>query len=91
MQAPVILPDVGLEPKTEMVVSLWFADEGEEVLEGDRLVEILAGSVTFDVPAPATGRLVEVRVAEEDAVHSGDVLALVEIDEEADEELKTET
>ena len=87
MQAPVTLPDVRVETETEMFVSFWFAEEGEEVLEGDRLVEILAGSVTFDVPVPASGRLVELRVAEEDAVHCGDVLALVEVqDDDSDAE-----
>ena len=85
MQAPVILPELGIDRGTEMCVSFWFAEEGEEVLEGDRLVEILAGSVTFDVPAPQSGRLVEVRVAEEDPVRSGDVLALVETDDEEGE------
>ena len=81
------LPDVQVETETEMFVSFWFAEEGEEVLEGDRLVEILAGSVTFDVPSPASGRLVELRVAEEDAVHCGDVLALVEVqDDDSDAE-----
>jgi len=84
MQAPVVLPELGVDAGTEMLVSFWFADEGEVVLEGDRLVEILAGSVTIDVPAPANGRLVELRVAEEDVVRSGDVLALLETDEEAD-------
>jgi pyruvate dehydrogenase E2 component (dihydrolipoamide acetyltransferase) len=85
MQAPVVLPEIGIEPGTEMLVSFWFADEGEEVLQGDRLVEILAGSVTFDVPAPATGRLVEVRAAEEDPVHVGDILGIVESGEEPSE------
>lgn len=82
MQCEVIVPDVGVEPNTEMVVSFWFADPGEEVLEGDRLVEILAGSFTFDIPAPATGRLIEVRFVEDDVVRCGDVLAVVECDEE---------
>jgi len=87
MQAPVTLPEIRVEAETEMFVSFWFAEEGEEVLEGDRLVEILAGSVTFDVPAPQSGRLVEVRLAEEDAVHSGDVLALVETEDEPESEI----
>jgi pyruvate/2-oxoglutarate dehydrogenase complex dihydrolipoamide acyltransferase (E2) component len=82
MQCPVILPEVTIERGTEMLVSFWFADEGEEVLEGDRLVEILAGPVTFDVPAPISGRLVEIRAVETDAVRSGDLLALVETNEE---------
>ena len=82
MQAPVILPETGIDVGTEMCVSFWFAEEGEEVLEGDRLVEILAGPVTFDVPAPASGRLVEIRIVEEDAVRSGDLLAVLETDDE---------
>jgi pyruvate/2-oxoglutarate dehydrogenase complex dihydrolipoamide acyltransferase (E2) component len=82
MQAPVILPDVALERGTEMFVSFWFADEGEEIFEGDRLVEILAGPVTFDIPVPITGRLLEIRAVEADAVRSGDLLALVEAREE---------
>ena len=80
MQAPVILPDVRLEAGSEMSVSCWFVEEGDEVLEGDRIVEILAGSATFDVPAPATGRLIEIRAAEEDPVLPGAVLAVVEGD-----------
>ena len=86
MEAPVVLPELGAEPDTEMVVSFWFAEEGEEVLEGDRLVEILAGTVTFDVPAPATGRLVRVRLAEEDPVRAGDILGSVETEDEAVED-----
>ena len=82
MQAPVELPDVGMDPGTEMIVSFWFAEEGDEVLEGDRLVEILAGSVTFDVPAPLGGRLLEVRALEEAVVRTGDVLALLETTDE---------
>jgi pyruvate/2-oxoglutarate dehydrogenase complex dihydrolipoamide acyltransferase (E2) component len=82
MQSPVILPTIALERGTEMFVSFWFAEEGEEVLEGDRLVEILAGPVTFDVPAPASGRLIEIRALEEDAVQSGDLLALLETNDE---------
>ncbi len=85
MQAPVVLPDLRVEAGTEMVVSCWFAEEGDDVLEGDRIVEILAGSVTFDVSAPATGRLVQIRAVEEDLVLPGDVLALVDC--EADNEI----
>jgi pyruvate/2-oxoglutarate dehydrogenase complex dihydrolipoamide acyltransferase (E2) component len=85
MQSPVVLPEIGLEPGTEMVLSFWFADEGEEVFEGDRLVEILAGSVTFDIPAPVTGRLVQLQAVEDDLVQCGDVLALVETNDEVEE------
>ena len=82
MQAPVIVPDVRLEAGIEMVVSCWFVDEGDDVLEGDQIVEILAGPVTFDVAAPATGRLVQIRAAEEDVVLAGTVLAIVESEDD---------
>lgn len=84
MQAPIILPDIGFDPRTELLVSCWFAEEGEEVLEGDRLVEILAGSVTFDVPAPANGLLVEVRAVEDDVVRAGDVLGILDVADDSD-------
>ena len=60
-KAAVILPDLGTGPDTPIVVSYWFAARGETVWEGERLVEVLVGPATFDVPAPATGRLVEIR------------------------------
>jgi pyruvate/2-oxoglutarate dehydrogenase complex dihydrolipoamide acyltransferase (E2) component len=81
-QSPVTLPAIALEAGTEMFVSFWFVDEGDEVLEGDRLVEIIAGPVTFDVPAPTTGRLVEIRAIEDERVQSGDLLAIMDTLEE---------
>jgi pyruvate/2-oxoglutarate dehydrogenase complex dihydrolipoamide acyltransferase (E2) component len=73
----VILPDLGTGPDVPIVVSHWFAARGEEVWEGDRLVEVLVGPATFDVPAPASGRLAEIREREDDPVAPGAVLGLV--------------
>ncbi len=73
----VILPELGTGPDMPIVVSHWYAGRGEFVWEGDRLVEILAGPLTFDVPAPATGRLVEIRGREDDLVEPGSVLGYV--------------
>jgi pyruvate dehydrogenase E2 component (dihydrolipoamide acetyltransferase) len=75
--APVILPDLGTGPDVPIVISYWFASRGELVWEGERLVEVLAGPATFDVPAPATGRLAEIRGREDDRVEPGSVLGLV--------------
>jgi pyruvate/2-oxoglutarate dehydrogenase complex dihydrolipoamide acyltransferase (E2) component len=80
MQAPILLPDLGAAPA---VLSLWFADPGETVYEGDRLVEVLVCGASFDVPAPATGRLVETRALPDDPLTPGQVLGMVET--EADE------
>jgi pyruvate/2-oxoglutarate dehydrogenase complex dihydrolipoamide acyltransferase (E2) component len=78
MRKPAILPDVGAE---SVVLSVWFADAGDHVYAGDRLVEVLAGGATFDVAAPATGRLVEKLAWPEDRLHAGQVLGMVEEDD----------
>jgi pyruvate/2-oxoglutarate dehydrogenase complex dihydrolipoamide acyltransferase (E2) component len=73
----VILPDLGTGPDVPIVVSHWYAARGEDVWEGDRLVEVLVGPATFDVPSPTTGRLAEIREREDDRVAPGAVLGLV--------------
>lgn len=75
----VILPDLGTGPATPIIVSYWHAARGETVWEGDRLVEVLAGPATFDVPAPATGRLAEIRVGEDDHVLPGAILGRIAV------------
>ena len=78
MQAPILLPELGAAP---VVLSVWFADPGEFVYEGDRLVEVLVAGATFDVPAPATGRLIEKRALPNDRLTTGQVLGMVEAEE----------
>ena len=80
----VILPDLGTGPDVPIIVSHWFAARGETVWEGDRLVEVLVGPATFDVPAPVTGRLAEIRGREDDQVVPGAVLGLVAATEDGD-------
>jgi pyruvate/2-oxoglutarate dehydrogenase complex dihydrolipoamide acyltransferase (E2) component len=78
MRAEIILPELGAAPA---VLSVWFADPGDEVFEGDRLVEVLVGGATFDVSAPATGRLAERWVLPDQPVRTGQVLGVVEAEE----------
>ena len=78
MLAEVVLPDLGAAP---VALSLWFADPGDRVFEGDRLVEVLVGGATFDVPAPATGCLLEKRALPRDALAPGQVLGVLLVEE----------
>jgi pyruvate/2-oxoglutarate dehydrogenase complex dihydrolipoamide acyltransferase (E2) component len=71
----VTLPELGIAPDEPILVSHWYARRGDEVWEGDRLVEVLAGAATFDVPSPVTGRLARIRVREDERVWPGQVLA----------------
>ncbi len=52
MPTPIRLPDLGGGPVT---LSHWYAEPGERVLAGERLVEVLTDGATFEVTAPATG------------------------------------
>jgi pyruvate/2-oxoglutarate dehydrogenase complex dihydrolipoamide acyltransferase (E2) component len=80
MQTEIRLPELGTRP---VVLSVWFADSGEPVYEGDRLVEVLVAGATFDVPAPGTGRLVEKCALPDDLLEPGQVLGIVEVDASA--------
>ena len=80
----VILPELGTDPDMPIIVSHWYAGRGDDVWEGERLVEISAGPLTFDVSAPATGRLVEIRGREDDLVTPGSILGYVAPSEEQD-------
>jgi pyruvate/2-oxoglutarate dehydrogenase complex dihydrolipoamide acyltransferase (E2) component len=75
MRTPVLLPDVGAHP---VRLSLWFAVPGDTVFAGDRLVEVVVAGATFDVSAPATGRLIERLAWPRDVLEPGQVLGVVE-------------
>jgi pyruvate dehydrogenase E2 component (dihydrolipoamide acetyltransferase) len=86
MPAEIVLPELGLAPGEPAVLSVWFADEGEDVLAGDRLVEVLVAGSTFDVPAPVTGRLAEILAYPEDVLQTGQVLGMIEESTDTDDD-----
>lgn len=71
--ARLTVPDLGLAGVT-LVLSLWLVPEGSEVIEGDRVVELLAAGVTIDLAAPVSGRFARALADEDDAVFPGAVL-----------------
>jgi pyruvate/2-oxoglutarate dehydrogenase complex dihydrolipoamide acyltransferase (E2) component len=75
MLKPIQLPDLLAGP---VLLSVWFANTGDEVYAGDRLVEVLVGGATFDISAPVTGRLKEKLALPDDPLAPGQVLGLVE-------------
>lgn len=82
MRTPIILPELGLPEGLPVTLSVWYAKEGDVVFEGDRLVEVLTDGATFDVASPATGVLVEWRAYPRDVLRTGQVLGVVEAEEE---------
>lgn len=83
MRIEVELPEIEAE---EVTICSWYVDEDDEVEEGEDLVELLADEATFSIPAPAAGKLVEIVAKEGDVVKVGDVLAILETEEEEEEE-----
>ncbi len=82
----VILPDLGTGADEPIIVSHWFAGPGDEVWEGDRLVEVLVGPATFDVPAPRSGTLERIDCDEDFEVSPGTVLGYVAASDDGDDE-----
>jgi pyruvate/2-oxoglutarate dehydrogenase complex dihydrolipoamide acyltransferase (E2) component len=72
-----VLPDLGFADDVRVTASVWLAPVGKRVIEGERLLEVLAGEVTVDLPAPANGVLAERCVAEDDPLRTGQVLGVI--------------
>ena len=72
------LPDLGEDAGSSAKVTFWYFSAGDKVEEGQDLVEMMTDKATFNVPAPASGRLTEVRVAEDETAEVGDVLGVIE-------------
>ena len=71
---PLAVPECGVMG-ISVRVSLWLVPEGADVLEGDRVVELLAGGATIDLESPVAGRLVAQLVDEDEVVRPGMVIA----------------
>ena len=73
----IVVPALGLAESDEIVVSCWLVHVGEEVFEGDRLVELLIGEVTFDVSAPVSGYISHIAAATDSVVAVDSVLGAI--------------
>ncbi len=65
------------ESVSEGIVSRWLKAVGDDVDEGEPLVEVTTDKVDVEVPAPATGRLTEIVAAEGETVAVGATLAVI--------------
>lgn len=76
------------ESVTDATLVAWHKKPGEAVSRDENLVDLETDKVVLEVPAPATGTLAEIRVADGATVNAGDVLALLEEGESAAAEVK---
>ncbi len=73
---PVTLPQLG-ESVTEGTVVRWLKQVGDSVAVDEPLLEVSTDKVDTEIPSPAAGVLLEIKVAEDETVEVGAVLALV--------------
>ena len=72
------VPDIG-DFESVPVIEILVA-EGDTVEAEQSLITLESDKATMDVPSPAAGRLVELKVAEGDKVSEGDVIGVLEVD-----------
>lgn len=72
--------DLGPEVSTEIRVCLWLCGLGQYVREGQRMIELIIGPMTYVVHAPCDGRLTRRSVAEGALVRPGAILGAIESD-----------
>lgn len=77
MALDIVIPQIG-ESITEVFISQWYAKLGDFVNEGDDLIEIDSDKASMPVPAPASGKLVELLVEEGDEVPVGAIVARID-------------
>ena len=82
MSTPVPLPALG-ESVTEGTVSRWLKQVGDRVEMDEPLVEVSTDKVDTEIPSPAAGVLLEIKVAEDDTCPVGGVLGVIGDESEA--------
>lgn len=73
------IPEIGAgnEP---IRISNWLVEEGEQVVTGDRLVELLTPGVTFDLAGEHTGVIDEITHPVNTVIHVDDIIGWIATD-----------
>src|SRR5688572_28985924 len=71
------MPQMG-ESVTEGTILEWHDSEGQEISEGDTVVEVSTDKIDAEVPAPASGVVTKLLVQPDDVVTVGQVLAEID-------------
>jgi 2-oxoglutarate dehydrogenase E1 component len=68
------MPEMG-ESVTEGTVLEWHVSEGQQVAEGDTVIEVSTDKIDAEIPAPAAGTITKLLVQPDDTVKVGQALA----------------
>ncbi len=70
------LPDIG-EGVHEGEIVRWIVEEGGEVTEDQPVVEVMTDKATVEIPAPVSGVLAKVNIAEGETANVGDIIFVI--------------
>jgi len=72
----------------EATVRVWFLEEGDAVEEGDDILELSTENGLFRIQAPVSGLISEVYYDEGETVEKGEVLCLIDEEDDGGEDDK---
>ncbi len=82
MKVEMLMPQMG-ESITEATISKWVKKVGDSVKKDEMILEISTDKVDSEIPAPASGVIVELKAAEGDVVPVKSIIALIETNGQA--------
>jgi len=71
------------ESITEGTIINWLVNEGDSFDEGDIILEVATDKVDNEVPAPASGTMVETKFEAKDVVEVGEIIAILDVSEKS--------
>ena len=76
MSVDIKVPSLG-ESVTEATIARWYKSIGDTVSIDEPLLELETDKVTLEVPAPASGQLIDIKVKDGDTVEVGAILGAI--------------
>ena len=76
MSVDIKVPSLG-ESVTEATIARWYKSIGDSVSIDEPLLELETDKVTLEVPAPASGQLIDIKVKDGDTVEVGAILGAI--------------
>ncbi len=71
-------PDLGGEGLSEAELINLHVKVGDQVKEGDTLMEVQTAKANVEIPSPVSGTVAEIRFKAGDTIHVGDVVLVIE-------------
>lgn len=75
-EVPIQVPDLG-NGDLPVRIGCWLVDTGDEITEGDRLVELILPGTVFELAAPESGWLTRIERGNGAAVECGTVVGIL--------------